>query len=73
MLVTFGFKGDYGKFKKLLEALQTDRKWIAVRDIGLSRDEEVPGGVHVNLTLVTYFSGEESETRRASLARGAAQ
>ena len=73
MLVSFGFKGDYGKFKKLLEAFQTDSKWIAIRDIGLSRDEEVPGSVHVNLTLVTYFSGEEGETPRAALAKRAAR
>jgi Tfp pilus assembly protein PilO len=73
MLVSFSFKGDYGKFKKLLEALQTDRKWIAIREIGLSRDEEVPGSVQVRLTLVTYFSGEEGETPRAALAKGAAR
>jgi Tfp pilus assembly protein PilO len=69
MLVSFNFKGDYSKFKKLLEAFQTDRKWIAVREIGLSRDDEVPGGVHVNLVLVTYFSGEEAEVPRAALAK----
>ena len=73
MLVTFSFKGDYGKFKQLLEAFQADRKWIAVRDIGLARDEEVPGGVQVRLSLVTYFSGEESETSRATLAGGPAR
>jgi Tfp pilus assembly protein PilO len=70
MLVTFAFKGDYGKFKQLLEAFQTDRKWIAVRDIGLSRDEEVPGGVQVTVALVTYFSREDTETPVATLARG---
>ena len=73
MLVTFSFKGDYGKFKQLLEAFQADRKWIAVRDIGLARDEEVPGGVQVRLSLVTYFSGEESEPSRATLAGGSAR
>ena len=73
MLVTFSFKGDYGKFKQLLEAFQADRKWIAIRDIGLARDEEVPGGVQVRLALVTYFSGEESETSHATLAGGPAR
>jgi Tfp pilus assembly protein PilO len=73
MLVAFNFKGDYGKFKKLLEAFQTDRKWIAVRDIGLSEDADVPGGVQVHLSLVTYFSGEEGETPRATLAGGKAR
>ena len=70
MLVSFSFKGDYGKFKQLLEAFQTDRKWISVRDIGLSRDEEIPGAVQVRLSLVTYFSGEEGETSQATLAGG---
>ena len=70
MIVSFGFKGEYGKFKQLLEALQTNRKWIAVRDIGLSRDEAVPGTVQASVSLVTYFSGEEAETSRAALAGG---
>lgn len=73
MMVSFSFKGDYGKFKKLLEAIQTDRKWIAIRDVGLARDEEVPGGVHVSVSLVTYFSGPEAETPRAALAKRAAR
>lgn len=70
MLVSFSFKGDYAKFKNLLEAFQTNRKWIAVREIGLSEDPDVPGGVQVHLSLVTYFSGEESEMPRATLTRG---
>jgi Tfp pilus assembly protein PilO len=76
MLVSFNFRGEYGKFKRLLEAIQTDRKWIAIRDIGLARDEEVPGGVQVHISLVTYFSGEEAVTPpapRAALARRTAR
>ena len=68
MLVSFNFKGDYSKFKRLVEALQMDRKWIAIRDIGLARDEEVPGSVLVHISLVTYFSGEEAVTPRAPRA-----
>ena len=54
MLISFNFKGDYGKFKRLLEAIQTDRKWTAIRDIGLARDEDVPGraGAHVARDLL---------------------
>ena len=73
MLVSFGFKGDYGKFKQLLEALQTNRKWIAVRDISLSQDKDVPGAVETRISMVTYFSGEEGETSRAALAGGPAR
>ncbi len=72
MVISFGFKGDYGKFKKLLEVIQTDRKWIAVRDIAIHRDQDTPGSVQVHLSLVTYFSGKEAETARASLKRGSA-
>ena len=65
MIISFNFKGDYGKFKRLLEAIQTDRKWMAIRDVGLARDEEVPGGVLVHMSLVTYFSAEENQGPRA--------
>ena len=61
MKVDFGFRGDYGRFKQLLDAFQTSRKWIAVRDIGLNRDQEMPGSVQVRVSLVTYFLPEESE------------
>jgi Pilus assembly protein, PilO. len=73
MVVSFAFKGDYAKFKQLLEAFQTNRKWIAVRDIGLSRDADVPGAVQVSVSLVTYFSGEEGEISRAALTGGTAR
>ncbi len=72
MIVTFGFRGDYAKFKQLLDVIQTDRKWIAVREIALNRDQDTPGSVQGHLTLVTYFSGKETETAQASLSgRGA--
>ena len=73
MVVSFGFKGDYARFKQLLDEIQADRKWLAVRDIALSRDQDVPGSVQVHVSLVTYFSGDETETARASLARGSAR
>ncbi len=73
MTVAFGFKGDYARFKQLLDAFQTNRKWIAVREISLARDPEIPGTVQVHLSLVTYFSGEEGETARAALAGGTAR
>ena len=70
MLMSFGFKGDYSKFKQLLEEIHADRKWLAVRDIGLARDQDTPGSVQVRVSVVTYFSGEETGTARASLERG---
>jgi len=73
MVVSFSFKGDYDKFKQLLDAFQSSRKWIVVRDVGLSRDQDTPGSVQVHVALVTYFLGEEGETtERASLSGGSA-
>ncbi len=72
MVISFGFKGDYGKFKQLLEVIQTGRKWIAIRDIVINRDQDTPGSVQVHLSLVTYFSGKEAETARAGLRRASA-
>ncbi len=67
MLITFSFKHDYRKFKQLLAAFEADRKWIVVRDVGLSRDPDVPGSVQVRMALATYFSGEEKPAPRVSL------
>lgn len=58
MRVTFGFKGEYAKFKQLLAAFEADKRWIVVRDIGINRVPEVPGTVAVHVTLMTYFSRE---------------
>lgn len=69
MKVAFSFKGEYARFKQLLDAFQTSRKWISVQDLGLTRDADTPGSVQVHVSLVTYFVGEEgaaaSRTRLA--------
>lgn len=73
MVVTFGFKSDYPRFKQLVGLVETDRRWIVVRDIGLSRDPEGPGGVQVRMVLATYFSTGEAPAApapRVSLPRG---
>jgi Tfp pilus assembly protein PilO len=67
MLITFSFKGDYNKFKRLLDSFQSSRKWLAVRGISLSRDQDVPGSVQVAVSLVTYFAAGETEPKQASL------
>jgi len=59
MVVTFGFKSDYPRFKMLLGQVEADSRWIVVRDIGLSRDPEAPGAVLVRMSLATYFSTRE--------------
>ena len=59
MLISFNFNSDYARFKRLLAAFESNRRWIVVRDISLSRAPETPGEVQVNMMLATYFSDEE--------------
>jgi hypothetical protein len=59
MLISFSFKSDYARFKRLLSAFEVNRRWIVVREVSLSRDPETPGDVQVRLVLATYFSGAE--------------
>ena len=69
MRIAFSFRNDYAKFKQLLAAFESDRRWIIVREVGLSRDADFPGGVQVRLQLATYFAGEEGPASRAAAAR----
>jgi len=69
MNVAFSFKGEYGRFKQLLDAFQASRKWISVQDVGLARDADMPGSVQVHVGLVTYFlAEEEAPAARAKVA-----
>jgi Tfp pilus assembly protein PilO len=69
MVVSFGFKGEYSRFKQLLDAFQSSRRWLAVREVGLSGDTDVPGTVQVRITVVTYFlTGQRETSPRARLA-----
>lgn len=56
MKISFSIKCDYPRFKRLLRAFETNKRWIAVRSIAIARDSEQPGSVTVQLELVTYFS-----------------
>lgn len=60
MVIAFNFNSDYARFKRLLAAFESNRRWIIVRDVSLSRaSEETPGEVQVRMLLATYFSEEE--------------
>lgn len=61
MLVNFSFRNDYNQLKQLLSAIESNRRWIVVRSIGLTRDKDLPGAVQVNMTLSTYFARAEGE------------
>lgn len=60
MSIAFGFNSDYARFKRLLGAFESNRRWIVVREVSLSRDSETPGEVQVRLVLGTYFSTDET-------------
>jgi hypothetical protein len=66
MKITFGFRNDYDRFKKLLAAFESSRQWIAVRQIALSRDQEAAGSVQVRMELSTYFLEPEKPVVRAA-------
>lgn len=59
MSIGFNFNSDYSRFKRLLAAFESNRRWIVVRDVSLSRVAETPGEVQVHMVLGTYFSDEE--------------
>ena len=42
MVIAFAFRSDYARFKRLLYAFEANRRWIVVREIGLTRDGETP-------------------------------
>jgi len=56
MRIVFTARCDYPRFKRLLREFETSPKWLAVRDVGISRDPERSGSVQVQLGLITYFS-----------------
>jgi len=37
MVVGFNFNSDYPRFKRLLASIETDRRWLVVRDVALTR------------------------------------
>jgi len=66
MKISFGFRNDYERFKKLLSAFESSRQWIAVRQVALSRDQEAAGSVTVRMELSTYFLEAEKPVLRAA-------
>ncbi len=59
MKITFPVKSDYGRFKRLLQILETGRRWIAVESVAIRRDTDQPGSVNVQMELATYFADRE--------------
>jgi Tfp pilus assembly protein PilO len=65
MRIGFAFHGDYGAFKKFLRDVAASRRWLAVQEASVNRDQELPGAVDVRVAIATYFSGEDHEGRPA--------
>jgi Tfp pilus assembly protein PilO len=62
MKIQLAVRCDYSRFKRLLRAFESGRRWIVVRTVSIQRDTERPGSVLVQLELVTYFTqGEGAE------------
>jgi Tfp pilus assembly protein PilO len=59
MVIGFTFNSDYARFKRLLAAFESNRRWIVVRDVLLARVAETPGEVQVRMMLATYFADED--------------
>jgi hypothetical protein len=59
MSIGFSFQSDYARFKRLLNAFESNPRWIVVREVSLTRNSEKPGEVQVRLVLGTYFSSAE--------------
>jgi len=70
MLVSFGYTTDYPTFKKLLTAIETDPRWIIVRQFALNRDATTTNTVQMRIVLGTYFA--ETEGPGAQRPGGAA-
>ena len=51
MTAAFSFVADYARFKRLLDYFETGPRWIVVRDIGISRQTDVPGAVEVRIAV----------------------
>ena len=58
--IAFSFQSDYARFKRLLSAFEANRRWIVVREIGLTRDGDTPGEVQVRMNLATYFTTDDA-------------
>jgi hypothetical protein len=69
MRITFSVHCDYARFKQLLRAFEAGRKWIVVKDVAISRDQDKPGSVQVQIDLVTYFTEDAQAPGRSGPQR----
>ena len=71
MKINFSVRCDYARFKRLLKAFETNRRWLAVRGIAITRDSDQPGSVTVQLELDHLLRGAGGRARaRRRAGRG---
>jgi Tfp pilus assembly protein PilO len=71
MRIVFSVRCDYARFKRLLRAFETDKRWIAVRSVSINRDNDQPGSVQVQLELATYFRESDASPPAPQKSAGA--
>lgn len=68
MTISFGVEGNYTTLRRLIAGFENDRRWIVIRQVGLSRHGETTGDGDITLSLATYFFQPEKARGLASLA-----
>jgi Tfp pilus assembly protein PilO len=70
MRISFSFRNDYLRFKQFVGAVESGPRWMVVREIGLTRDNDLPGAVQVRMALATYFAADAAAPRRVASSAG---
>ena len=70
MRISFSFRNDYLRFKQFVGAVESGPRWMVVREIGLTRDNDLPGAVQVRMALATYFAADAATPPRVAASAG---
>lgn len=68
MTISFGVDGNYTTLRRLIAGFENDRRWIVIRQVGLSRRGETTGEGDITLSLATYFFQPDKARGLASFA-----
>ncbi len=68
MTISFTVDGNYTTLRRLISGFESDRRWVVIRQVGLSRRGETTGDGDISLSLATYFFEPEKARSLTSLA-----
>lgn len=68
MTISFVVTGNYTTLRRLISGFESDRRWVVIRRVGLSRHGESVGEGEISLSLATYFFQPEKARGLAALA-----